>query len=380
VIFPGYSLQDLPAHALREFTFGDTDLPGLAGRVTNAMTYWQAEGGRGGIGAHGLEALVKKYAESYTYRVPFAKTRDRGDRAVLELTDRQFEIVESIRRNHRVAAGGCAGSGKTVLAIKTAERLGADGARVLLTCFNADLAEHLRTALVLPSSVQVVHYQDLCRRLASEAQLINPLPRDRNASETWERKSVIAAIDKLGTRYDAVIVDEGQDFAADWLEVLELLLERDADPFYVFYDVYSGPMRLSGRSGPKVVVETFDTALDAEANEWRAVQRIIDRFRRELGVDDEDLIVLSPFGRRSAIRAVLDSAPQYRRITFETIFKFKGRDHPVVILAEVARRPPGDAFDWTPSTLAYVGASRARHALGVTLPTDFGFPVGAPVT
>ena len=37
-------------------------------------------------------------------------------------------------------------------------------------------------------------------------------------------------------QYDAIIVDEGQDFTTEWLETLSLLVDDQAGSFYVFFD------------------------------------------------------------------------------------------------------------------------------------------------
>ena len=46
------------------------------------------------------------------------------------------------------------------------------------------------------------------------------------------------ATEKIDPRYDALIVDEGQDFDPSWWVVLQLILEDpDESPMYVFADI-----------------------------------------------------------------------------------------------------------------------------------------------
>jgi len=47
-----------------------------------------------------------------------------------------------------------------------------------------------------------------------------------------------AALAKVPMKFDAIVVDEGQDFKDEWwlLVLSELLRRPDEDPFYVFYD------------------------------------------------------------------------------------------------------------------------------------------------
>ena len=53
-----------------------------------------------------------------------------------------------MRRDPRMVITGCAGSGKTMLAVNHADRLAREGHRVLFTCFNTKLREDLRARLV----------------------------------------------------------------------------------------------------------------------------------------------------------------------------------------------------------------------------------------
>ena len=73
------------------------------------------------------------------------------------------EIAGEIDAARRAAIGGCAGSGKSLLAIAKAQDLARSGKRVLLTCFNRALAEHWQDALQLSPNVAVRHFHGFCR-------------------------------------------------------------------------------------------------------------------------------------------------------------------------------------------------------------------------
>src|SRR5262249_6254734 len=89
----------------------------------------------------------------------------------------------------------------------------------------------------------------LCRQLALEGGL--RLPPEPWSDREWTEVSGLLepAVSLLGPRYDAVVVDEAQDFDADWwLPLLTLMREPDHGVLYVFYDsnqaIYRTPQGL----------------------------------------------------------------------------------------------------------------------------------------
>jgi hypothetical protein len=62
----------------------------------------------------------------------------------LRLAERQYDLLIGAERNDRIVCTGGAGSGKTLLAVETARRAIARGARVTLTCRSPHLAGFLR--------------------------------------------------------------------------------------------------------------------------------------------------------------------------------------------------------------------------------------------
>lgn len=136
-----------------------------------------------------------------------------------ELTRQQFAALRGAFELPRVAIVGPAGSGKTLLALWKLDALLEEGKRALYVCFNKALAEHLRLANP-EMSAAITSVDRLFYKLAGKAD-------ERRSGEkffTEELPSLVqdvAAELPLLSKYEAIIVDEGQDFGE--LRLLALL-------------------------------------------------------------------------------------------------------------------------------------------------------------
>jgi len=163
----------------------------------------------------------------------------RGETAqILDLTTEQVQVLELLRNQRRALIAGCAGSGKTVLAVEKARQLSAEGMRVLLLCYNKRLAEQLEQETQDWEQVMAVHFHRLAIGLIRQAEIeLDWNTEDPNYWEKTVPEKMVDAIVEDIDRYDAVIVDEGQDFAASWCPPLQWLLSDEKDGiFYVFMD------------------------------------------------------------------------------------------------------------------------------------------------
>jgi len=161
--------------------------------------------------------------------------------AILRLTDQQRRVVDMWRGLKRVAVGGGAGTGKTVLALEKARRLADEGFAVLVSCYNLALAEELRREVAgWEHRPEVLAFHELCEQLAMEAGLLAGRP-EHPGQEYWDTRLpdlLLEALDALPERrFDAVVVDEGQDLRDHWWTPLQCVLASPEDGvLYVFHD------------------------------------------------------------------------------------------------------------------------------------------------
>jgi hypothetical protein len=199
-----------------------------------------------------------------------------------ELTIEQAQVLKLLQQQRLIAVAGCAGSGKTSLAIEFARQLDGQGQKVLLLCRNPYLAEDLALRLK-PTRVSVYAFTSLIQDLKQGSQAPDVfVPRSRPRwTAAWSQYEVPTQADlnraldilaKASPRYQAVIVDEGQDFEDAWLEVAEACLQDpDTGRLAFFFDDNQrlapfGPQRIyAAIQSPIALNRNFRSAGEIEA-------------------------------------------------------------------------------------------------------------------
>ena len=109
---------------------------------------------------------------------------------------------------------------------------------MLLTCFNRPLAEHLAATIGRTRRVTVKTFHGLAEAMGQAAgssvlQPAHDAPYFDTLPDVLDRAIRVLPED----RYDAIVVDEGQDIdSVWWLPLLDLLRDREHGIVYVFGD------------------------------------------------------------------------------------------------------------------------------------------------
>ncbi len=327
----------------------------------------------------------------------------------VRITEDQKVILDYLAEQNQLAIRGFAGTGKTLLAAEKARRLYHKGLKVVMLCFNRPLCQDLRKALISFSDrVDVYTYHALCKDLCKEAGIAFTEPDEEKEARTfWDEETPLMMLDalkKTERRYDAIIVDEGQDFRKEWFEALKHAL---ADPekgyFYIFLDpnqcIYCEPadlpvplatsiLRRNCRNTKSIgeLVETFGNvemtyhpeapvgepptfiAYKDEEDELVKVEATLQKLLTTDGLDPEDVVCLSTHSKAkscfSGVEKIAGIAMTEelivpdRRIRFSTLHRFKGLEANVVLLCDVR----AESKTCQPEHL-YVATSRARHRI-----------------
>jgi hypothetical protein len=150
----------------------------------------------------------------------------------------------------RLRVAGTAGSGKSLMAGQFLARRHAAGQRTLAVCFNRPLAERRRATSRGQGTVNTFH--GFCREfLESRGQPLDFSQADQPGFWRALQEKVTGEIIPDDWRFDALVVDEGQDFEQEWWETLQLFLRDGADVLWL----EDPDQNLQGR--PPVVTKGF---------------------------------------------------------------------------------------------------------------------------
>lgn len=197
--------------------------------------------------------------EVYNYVYSLIKWVPSEELIYLNLTTAQKDVIETRTVSGRRRVKGAAGSGKTLVASLRAARLIAEGKKVLFVAYNITMPiyiQHMVNRLLnypqyfgMNKSFSVsnlavqnfifIHFHGLLRLLRSQSSkssireqslLSDSLP-DLLSHEILNKPEQFRDF-----KFDAIIVDEGQDFCVPWIYMLTLLLKNNGEFLFISDD------------------------------------------------------------------------------------------------------------------------------------------------
>ena len=322
------------------------------------------------------------------------------EKEVIELTQQQFAILDLCIAMPKFSILGSAGCGKTYIAIEQARRRAAAGDRVLFLCYNYGLSEYIRRRFVDFAQIE----QLTIGTLHSLGNKLGMNSERGNGDNYWDSVLPEQLVEHLNSmapelKYDTVVIDEAQDFHADWWSVvIGALKDQDKGRIYAFGDIRQGifrqatdiplqnaklhldknlrnalpiahlatlcveePLELIGLDGPPVQwIESTTEESENAAN--KEVEKLISQ-----GWDPSEICVLTT-GSRHEVQRTLGDGPKsrpYWQTFFDeqsvyhcTIGGFKGLERRAVVIAMNGWKEPDRKKD-----ILYTGITRARDLL-----------------
>ncbi|MFH7025315.1 MAG: NERD domain-containing protein [Heteroscytonema crispum UTEX LB 1556] len=211
VVFPDVDevINGLPSEAPQEILVLRPQLDNISKWISSIFHYYEPNPTGIGLGDERIKLIIQLISPSTVFKKYIAN--DIGDiqQEIIQLTEQQFNILDNLYLQSQSIILGCAGSGKTQLAIEKARRLCQHQIRTLVICKSNNLSLYLLASLQddIQAGYCVVYSYE-------EIQSKKP---------------------KIPFNVMAIIVDEGQDFEHQEINDLSKLIPDDGI-FYIFQD------------------------------------------------------------------------------------------------------------------------------------------------
>lgn len=386
-----------------------------ADQLSTGLRKWVSERLREGkkdltvkpLGDDGIEALKKIIGDSITLN---SNVRIAIEEARIEykgLEQNQLEILGNISRVQRALIEGAAGTGKTVLAIEEARRLATSGLKTAYSCYNKPLAFDVKRGVYKHDKLTIAHFHSLCMTLVREVKY--KLPSYEDDDQLYDHVLPEALFEIMSEhpnrRFDAIIIDEGQDFQDHWWTAIEASLCKGgklrvfADNNQNVYgadrnlikDIEAVPVDLTSnfrntKSIHKVAskhykgVETRANGPDGMEVSWIAAHNTVAKIdtcvKQLVRLLENDKVVQSDIAvlfnkqrtrqeflnqieeRKLDIRTTDAEKLKGKSVVVDTVRRFKGLERMAIVLVV-------DGVESQQRELAYVAISRARAYLCV---------------
>ncbi len=324
-----------------------------------------------------------------------------------QLTRDQAKVARMLRAQRRLKVIGGADTGTTWLALEQARRLAAAGERVALVCYSRGLARYLQrmTSQWLPRHRPA--YVGLFHALPLQWGADPPPTEDSVEGSSYYEERLPAQMGELAAslaeeeKFDAIVVDEAQDFGdAWWPPTLACLRDQETGGLYVFLDEAQRVFERHGEvpiplstivldeniRNTKQIAEVFGSlgagqaryrGMDgppvrfAQCSEGQAVHEADSQVDSLLGEGwQPGQIALLVTGKRHPLQVETldyhgwdgywDEFFASQEVFYGHVLGFKGLERPVVVLAVNGLRDESHGREYL-----YVGLSRARARLVV---------------
>ena len=416
VVFPDCEYKGpTPVGSEPAIIFSASDLPYLDRRISSALNQWSRQDKPRTLSSDDINNITKAISPGFNLLPVLFRKLEEQEEKLFRLTTEQQNLLNFLGTKQRACIEGVAGSGKTMLAQAQAEKFADTGKTVLFVCYNKILAKWISDSIAdeYKSLITVKHFHGLCADWVRKARM-SFSPPSEGGNEFWQDEAadlLMDAIDIVPEKFDAVIVDEGQDFYPNWWMPLEMINSSgDEGAMYIFYDPrqnlyvdqkgslpalgdpYNLPTncrntraiaakcseildveiltREEAPQGEKPTVITLELDHDIK----KRVERYINEWIKDGKLKPSQVAILSPNKKeRSSIRGLdsarginitedIDAWRDDKGVLFSTVKSFKGLEADAVILIDIPEEEDSTFFKQPDY---YVACSRAKHLLVV---------------
>lgn len=400
VWFPSISdkrvIGNMPNEYREENVLTQNDFNNIQSSIDRAFDFYNIKKKEYSVSDSEIKKIIDILSPNFDIFPNLATEADDQDFSFNRLTREQSYLLDYLEEQHSAAIQGGGGTGKTMLAIEKARRLSKNSS-VLFLCFNKMLLEYLRNRY--DDELDNVHFYNL-------QSLYHKLTRKANDADDDAISDFLNEYDKYEWNFKHIIIDEGQDFADEHLDILNTIAKLAGGDFYVFYDKNQlvqrfdmpnwidkmecrlilsrncrNTINIATTSFASIGVDKVKMGIDIigqkptlsivkdKQNTMDNIAETI-RYYKEQGFQKKQITILTLKTEKKSVLYSETSVGGYRitdniadkEILFTTARKFKGLESDVVIIVD---------FDETifqneeNRKMFYVASSRAKHILHI---------------
>ncbi len=370
--------------------------------IEKAYKYWNKHISKPLLSRTSFDRLKFIIAPEFS-SVPSVRTNfENREQLFVTLTRDQARILDFLDEQLTAVISGSAGTGKTIIALEKANRLGIRNEETLFLCFSEALRHHLEET----NPIKFVHFKTVYE-LAN--QFIS-FQKDIELNLLTERLSGYILDNLKHWTYKNVIVDEAQDFDSFFIEVLKEVTEDKKGCFYAFYDknqcIYQkGNLDWANNAECKLTLHTncrntkeiartsarnigldsktfinspvkgeqaFVAEYKSHLEGLQLLEKIVSHLFKDRLANPEDIVLLTMNDNSKSLlrdKTIICQKPLSRfltkgKICYNTVDDFKGLEGGYIILFDVQVEK---YIDYHYRNRLYIGCSRAKQGLYILL-------------
>lgn len=231
VAYPNYSINTpITIGSPMEITIDLAAMSDLQKRVTEIFRYFRSQrrSGSSFLSPDSQRKFISVINKRIALSIAAGALIQDKERELLEINRTQDTVIDLLSHYPKAFIVGGAGTGKTWIGIKKILRCVQGGGKSLYLCYNKALAETVNE-IVADSRADCYNIDAFAYSVLKDKAFSAP-----EHDGCKEYSSLFSSVPNL-TKYDLVVVDEGQDFTEDWAFTANLFL-KDSGSLYVFYD------------------------------------------------------------------------------------------------------------------------------------------------
>jgi len=224
------------------------DLEHFPAWVDSVFEFWNGrqESATTELGSVGMAFIYKRLGSSIEAKPALSSVLKEEGEARFNLTMEQARTLLVLQNVRQAAISGGAGTGKTVLALKKAEQLARKGLKTLLLCYNSPLADQMKVQTADIEKLHPMSFHQLCKFFTEVAKTNSGQDFFADAKKQHAGQdefdvclpyALNEAIPHVKIDYDAIIIDEAQDFRDEYWMAIDTLIDDDENKhLYIFFD------------------------------------------------------------------------------------------------------------------------------------------------